>query len=130
MYDYLWVAEDGMKMQGYNGSQLWDTSFAVQAITAAGLEEEFGDCLRNAHGYIDASQVPSLLCCVTAWSASPALVVLAPKPIVSKVMAFVCLLNYSAYVQLPEVPPALSSQYAEAWLAGLEVALEAADCRP
>jgi squalene/oxidosqualene cyclase-like protein len=30
--DYLWVAEDGMKMQGYNGSQCWDTSFAIQAI--------------------------------------------------------------------------------------------------
>jgi cycloartenol synthase len=29
--DYLWVAEDGMKMQGYNGSQLWDTAFTVQA---------------------------------------------------------------------------------------------------
>lgn len=28
--DYLWVAEDGMKMQGYNGSQCWDTSFTVQ----------------------------------------------------------------------------------------------------
>ena len=28
--DYLWVSEDGMKMQGYNGSQLWDTSFAVR----------------------------------------------------------------------------------------------------
>lgn len=46
-----------MKMQGYNGSQLWDTSFAVQAITAAGLAEEFADCLRKAHSYIDASQV-------------------------------------------------------------------------
>ena len=22
--DYLWVSEDGMKMQGYNGSQCWD----------------------------------------------------------------------------------------------------------
>jgi cycloartenol synthase len=30
--DYLWVAEDGMKVQGYNGSQCWDTSFALQAI--------------------------------------------------------------------------------------------------
>ena len=30
LFDYLWVAEDGMKMQGYNGSQLWDTAFAVQ----------------------------------------------------------------------------------------------------
>jgi len=28
--DYLWIAEDGMKMQGYNGSQLWDLTFAVQ----------------------------------------------------------------------------------------------------
>ncbi|MCZ2339295.1 MAG: hypothetical protein LC127_14115 [Chitinophagales bacterium] len=25
--DYLWIAEDGMKMNGYNGSQLWDTAF-------------------------------------------------------------------------------------------------------
>ena len=36
VYDYLWVAEDGMKMQGYNGSQMWDLGFAVQAITAGG----------------------------------------------------------------------------------------------
>ena len=39
--DYLWVAEDGMKMQGYNGSQLWDTAFAVQAITEGGFEKYF-----------------------------------------------------------------------------------------
>lgn len=57
VYDYLWVAEDGMKMQGYNGSQLWDTSFAVQAITAAGLAQEFSQCLRKAHSYIDTTQV-------------------------------------------------------------------------
>ena len=63
VYDYLWVAEDGMKMQGYNGSQLWDTSFAVQAITAAGFAHEFGDCLRKAHSYIDASQAGSSLSC-------------------------------------------------------------------
>ena len=61
MYDFLWVAEDGMKMQGYNGSQLWDTSFAVQAIVSTGLASEFGECLRKAHNYIDASQVgPSI----------------------------------------------------------------------
>lgn len=30
--DYLWVAEDGIKVQGYNGSQLWDTAFTVQAF--------------------------------------------------------------------------------------------------
>lgn len=32
VYDYLWLAGDGMKMQGYNGSQLWDTAFSLQAI--------------------------------------------------------------------------------------------------
>ena len=28
--DYLWISHDGMKMQGYNGSQLWDTAFCLQ----------------------------------------------------------------------------------------------------
>ena len=40
--DYLWVAEDGMKMQGYNGSQLWDTAFAAQAFVASRLAEAEG----------------------------------------------------------------------------------------
>lgn len=39
--DYLWVAEDGMKMQGYNGSQCWDTSFAIQAVWECGLLDSF-----------------------------------------------------------------------------------------
>ena len=30
--DYLWIGLDGMKMQGTNGSQLWDTAFATQAF--------------------------------------------------------------------------------------------------
>src|SRR5207342_3244430 len=30
--DYLWRAKDGIKMQGYNSSQLWDTAFAAQAM--------------------------------------------------------------------------------------------------
>jgi len=57
--DYLWVAEDGMKMQGYNGSQLWDTAFAVQALAAAGpaFAARFGPTAARAHGYLDASQV-------------------------------------------------------------------------
>lgn len=45
-----------MKMQGYNGSQLWDTTFAVQAICATGLAPEFSDCMRRAHHYVDVSQ--------------------------------------------------------------------------
>ncbi|CAM4918016.1 unnamed protein product [Rotaria socialis] len=35
--DYLWLSEDGMKVQGYNGSQLWDTAFSIQAILETGL---------------------------------------------------------------------------------------------
>ena len=55
--DYLWLAEDGMKMQGYNGSQLWDCAFAVQAISATGLAPEYRECLRAANRYIHDSQV-------------------------------------------------------------------------
>eukprot|EP00262_Sarcandra_glabra_P020791 TRINITY_DN8448_c0_g2_i1.p1 TRINITY_DN8448_c0_g2~~TRINITY_DN8448_c0_g2_i1.p1 ORF type:complete len:765 (-),score=88.17 TRINITY_DN8448_c0_g2_i1:211-2505(-) len=56
--DYLWVAEDGMKMQGYNGSQLWDTVFAVQAIISTNLTQEYGPMLKKAHDFIKQSQVP------------------------------------------------------------------------
>eukprot|EP01111_Echinosteliopsis_oligospora_P009944 TRINITY_DN3011_c0_g1_i1.p1 TRINITY_DN3011_c0_g1~~TRINITY_DN3011_c0_g1_i1.p1 ORF type:complete len:715 (+),score=199.90 TRINITY_DN3011_c0_g1_i1:34-2178(+) len=56
--DYLWLAEDGMKMQGYNGSQLWDTTFAVQAILeSSSIARQFPDTLQLAHDYIDISQV-------------------------------------------------------------------------
>ncbi|MBY0308028.1 MAG: hypothetical protein K2Q09_04725, partial [Phycisphaerales bacterium] len=55
--DYLWLAADGMKMQGYNGCQLWDTAFSVQAIVATGLSDEFVHCLRRAHHFLDISQV-------------------------------------------------------------------------
>ena len=55
--DYLWLAEDGMKMQGYSNSTSWDTSFAVQAIIATGLAPEFSSCLRRAHHAIDRAQV-------------------------------------------------------------------------
>jgi len=55
--DYLWVAEDGMKMQGYNGSQLWDTAFAMQAALSSGLACEYPGLLRSAYAYLDASQV-------------------------------------------------------------------------
>ena len=60
LHDYLWVAEDGMKMQGYNGSQLWDTAFAVQAFAASGMAKPFSVCLQKAHSYIRNTQVSSL----------------------------------------------------------------------
>jgi cycloartenol synthase len=49
--------QDGMKMQGYNGSQLWDTAFSVQAIIETGLIEQSHECLTRAYKYIDVSQV-------------------------------------------------------------------------
>ncbi|KAM7530577.1 hypothetical protein LguiB_033987 [Lonicera macranthoides] len=54
--DYLWVAEDGMKMQSF-GSQIWDCAHATQAIIASNMVEEFGDSLKKAHFYIKESQV-------------------------------------------------------------------------
>lgn len=45
-------------MQGYNGSQLWDTAFAVQAIISTNIAEQYGPTLRKAHEYIKDSQVP------------------------------------------------------------------------
>ncbi|KAI8001058.1 Dammarenediol II synthase [Camellia lanceoleosa] len=54
--DYLWLAEDGMKMQSF-GSQLWDTTFATQAIIASNMADEYGDSLKKAHVYIKESQI-------------------------------------------------------------------------
>ncbi|KAJ4963313.1 hypothetical protein NE237_023252 [Protea cynaroides] len=52
----IWVAEDGMKIQG-SGSQQWDTGFSVQAMLASNLMDEIGPTLRKAHDYIKKSQV-------------------------------------------------------------------------
>ncbi|KAM7519436.1 hypothetical protein LguiB_018398 [Lonicera macranthoides] len=54
--DYLWLAEDGMKVQNL-GSQLWDAVFAIQAIIATNLEDEFGTTLRRAHNFIKETQI-------------------------------------------------------------------------
>eukprot|EP00752_Nemacystus_decipiens_P008292 g7413.t1 len=55
--DYLWVAEDGMKMQGYNGSQNWDTSFAMQAMAECELIQDFPECARKSWRYLEATQI-------------------------------------------------------------------------
>ena len=61
--DYLWVAEDGMKMQGYNGSQCWDTSFAIQGICESGLLEEFpgefSDVAEKCYSFFERTQILS-----------------------------------------------------------------------
>jgi cycloartenol synthase len=67
IYDFLWVAEDGMKMQGYNGSQLWDTVFAVQALSATNLPDECWSMFKKAHTYIDRNQVLSPLLFIIDW---------------------------------------------------------------
>lgn len=57
--DYLWIAEDGMKMQGYNGSQCWDTSFAIQAIYECGLLDEFPEVSKGVWSYLERCQILS-----------------------------------------------------------------------
>ncbi|KZV26777.1 Beta-amyrin synthase [Dorcoceras hygrometricum] len=54
--DYLWVAEDGMKMQSF-GSQEWDTGFAIQALLACNLTDEISETLKKGHDFIKKSQV-------------------------------------------------------------------------
>ncbi|XP_010655670.1 beta-amyrin synthase [Vitis vinifera] len=53
--DYLWLAEDGMKVQSF-GSQLWDASFCIQAILESGMVEEYGTALKKGHDFIKLSQ--------------------------------------------------------------------------
>lgn len=57
--DYLWFAEDGLKMKGYNGSQCWDTSFAIQAVYEAGLLDEFPDVSRKVWRFLERCQILS-----------------------------------------------------------------------
>jgi len=57
--DYLWLAEDGMKMQGYNGSQCWDTSFATQAFFEAEILDEFPDLALKVWSYFEKTQILS-----------------------------------------------------------------------
>lgn len=57
--DYLWVSEDGMKMQGYNGSQGWDASFTMQALAEAELVQEFPEMCCKAYSYLERTQILS-----------------------------------------------------------------------
>ncbi|MCD2452608.1 terpene cyclase/mutase family protein [Methylicorpusculum oleiharenae] len=58
-YDYLWVAEDGMKMNGYNGSQLWDTAFASRAMLESDCGKLFPETIANSYKFIEFSQIKS-----------------------------------------------------------------------
>ena len=59
---YLWDGHDGLKMQGYNNSELWDTTFAMQAILAAVdakavPEARASRVLERAYGYLLNNQI-------------------------------------------------------------------------
>ncbi|XP_076928041.1 shionone synthase-like [Bidens hawaiensis] len=51
--DYMWIAEDGMKMQSFGG-QTWDASLAIQALLATDIAHEIDPTL---HDFIKASRV-------------------------------------------------------------------------
>jgi len=58
--DYLWDGRDGMKMQGYNGSQFWDLAFAMQAIlehAATADAPTAREVLASAFSWLDRNQV-------------------------------------------------------------------------
>ena len=48
-----------MKMQGYNGSQCWDTSFCIQAMYEADLLDEFPEVTKKAWSYFERTQILS-----------------------------------------------------------------------
>jgi squalene/oxidosqualene cyclase-like protein len=56
---YLWDGHDGMKMQGYNNSELWDLAFALQAILAVPerLRASAGPMIKRAYGYLRDNQI-------------------------------------------------------------------------
>ena len=49
----MWQGRDGFKMNGTNGSQLWDTAFMVQALVESGQKDEFADVFRKSHDFVD-----------------------------------------------------------------------------
>ncbi len=55
--DYLWVAEDGMKMQGYNSSTFWDTAFAMQALVESKAYTSFPEIMQKGYRFFDVAQV-------------------------------------------------------------------------
>ena len=55
---YLWDGHDGLKMQGYNSTELWDTAFAAQALHATGLHEASKAVLDGAYEFVRDNQIP------------------------------------------------------------------------
>ena len=56
---YLWDGHDGMKMQGYNNSELWDLAFGLQAVLAVpeALRAEHEPMVHGAYRYLRDNQI-------------------------------------------------------------------------
>lgn len=59
MYDFLWMKDEGMLMNGTNGIQTWDTAFLIQAVVDAGLAEDprWRPMLLKALEFLDDQQI-------------------------------------------------------------------------
>ncbi|RYZ43594.1 MAG: 2,3-oxidosqualene cyclase [Myxococcaceae bacterium] len=57
LQDYLQHSEDGVRINGYNSSQLWDTAFAVQSLVASGRADGARESLERAGRFLEAEQV-------------------------------------------------------------------------
>ncbi|KAG0531673.1 hypothetical protein BDA96_04G042700 [Sorghum bicolor] len=55
--DFLWLSEDGMKAQVYDGCQSWETSFIIQAFCGTDLVNEYGPTIQRAYEFMKNSQV-------------------------------------------------------------------------
>jgi lanosterol synthase len=57
--DFMWVKDEGMLVNGTNGVQCWDTSFAIQAVVDAGLADDpkWRPMLTKALEFLDDQQI-------------------------------------------------------------------------
>jgi squalene/oxidosqualene cyclase-like protein len=54
---YLWQGQHGASLRGYNGSELWDTTFAIQAVLATPFAADYTPLLERAHGFLRDNQI-------------------------------------------------------------------------
>ncbi len=54
--DYVWFGDDGAKVKSYCSSEVWDTAFAMQAIEAADVQEQYREALAAGFAYLDVEQ--------------------------------------------------------------------------
>ncbi|MCJ1369797.1 Lanosterol synthase (Oxidosqualene--lanosterol cyclase) [Loxospora ochrophaea] len=59
LFDFLWMKNEGMLMNGTNGVQTWDTAFLIQAVVEAGLaqDSEWKNMLQKALEFLDDQQI-------------------------------------------------------------------------